>query len=70
MHGVQFFFDEKCLTTFTTLKDKLTSTPIVIASDWELSFQLMCDASDYVVEVVLAQQKNKFFMPYTKLEKL
>ena len=36
MHGVPFFFDEKCVTTFTTLKDKLISTPIVIAPDWEL----------------------------------
>ena len=33
MHGVPFFFDEKCMTTFTTLKDKLTSKPIVIAPD-------------------------------------
>ena len=33
MHGVPFFFDEKGMTTFTTLKDKLTSTPIVIALD-------------------------------------
>ena len=55
MHGVPFFFDEKCMTTFTTLKDKLTSTPIVIVPDWELPFELMCDASDYAVEVVLGQ---------------
>ena len=33
MHGVPFFFDEKCMTAFITLKDKLTSTPIVIALD-------------------------------------
>ena len=49
MHGVPFFFDEKYITAFTTLKDKLTSTPIVIAPDWELPFELMCEASDYVV---------------------
>ena len=53
MHGVQFFFDENWMITFTTLKDKLTSTPIVIARKWELPFKLMCDASDYAVGVVL-----------------
>ena len=41
------------MTAFITLKDKLISTPIVIATFWELPFELMCDASDYVVGVVL-----------------
>ena len=49
------------MTTFTTLKDKLTLAPIVIASDWELPFELMCDESDYAVGAVLGQQKNKVF---------
>ena len=53
MHGVPFCFDEKCMTAFTILKEKLTSTPIVIAPDWELPFELMCDASDCTVEDVL-----------------
>ena len=61
IHGVPFFFDEKCMTTFMTLKDKLTSMPIVIALDWELPFELMCDASNYVVGAVLGQRKNKVF---------
>ena len=61
MHGFPFFFDEKCMTTFMTLKDKLTSMPIVIALDWELPFELMCDASNYVVGAVLGQRKNKVF---------
>ena len=49
------------MTTFTMLKDKLTSTLIVIAPNWELPFELMCDASDYAVGVVLGQRKNKVF---------
>ena len=53
MHRVPFFFDENCMTAFTTLKDKRTSTPIVIALDWELPFELMCDASDYEDGAVL-----------------
>ena len=41
------------MIAFTILKEKLTSTSIVIASDWELPFQLMCDASDYAVGGIL-----------------
>lgn len=36
--------------------------------DWSLQFELMCDASDYTMGVVLGQRKNKFFIPYTMLE--
>ena len=54
MHAVIFCFDEMYIT-FTTLNDKLKSTPIFIAQDWELPFELMCDASDYAVGDVLVQ---------------
>ena len=37
------------------------TAPIIIAPDWDLPFELMCDTSDYVVGVVLGQRKNKFF---------
>ena len=33
MHKVPFCIDEKFMTTFTTLKEKLISTPIIIAPD-------------------------------------
>ena len=49
------------MTTFTMLKHKLTSTPIIIASDWKLPFELMCDASDYSMGAILGQRKNKVF---------
>ena len=35
----------------------------MVAPDWELPFELMCDASDYVLRVVLGQRKNKQFQP-------
>ena len=57
---VPFFFDEKCIA-FTTLNDKLTSTPIFITLDWEVPFELMCDVSDYIVGAILDQWKNKLF---------
>ena len=49
MQGVPFVFDEDCNQRFLTLKEKLISTPIVVTPDWELPFELMCDASDYMI---------------------
>ncbi|CAN6556004.1 unnamed protein product [Malus baccata var. baccata] len=37
----------------------LTTTPIIAAPNWSLSFELMCDASDYAVGAVLGQRKDK-----------
>ena len=61
MQGMPFDFDDACMKAFATLKEKLISTPIIFALDWELPFELMCDASDYVVGSVLGQRKNKIF---------
>ena len=44
---------------FELLKNKLTSAPIVVALDWNLPFELMCDASDFSVGAVLGQRKDK-----------
>ena len=52
-------FTDKCLTAFHTLKKALISAPIIQPPDWSLSFEIMCDASDYVVGVVLGQTKDK-----------
>jgi len=43
----------------TTLKEALTSAPILHPSVWGESFELMCDASNYVVGVVLGQRVDK-----------
>ena len=50
-----------CLEAFDTLKQKLISACIITAPNWTLDFDIMCDASDYAVGVVLGQRKNKFF---------
>ncbi|RVW74368.1 hypothetical protein CK203_056837 [Vitis vinifera] len=39
----------ECLNAFETLKSKLISSPVIVAPDWELSFTLMCDASDFAI---------------------
>ena len=37
------------------------STPIVVALDWDLPFELMCDASDYAIGAVLGQKRERTF---------
>jgi len=56
-----FNFDSECRNAFSLIKTKLVTAPIIIAPNWELTFELMCDASDYVIGAVLGQRKNKFF---------
>ena len=61
VQGIPFEFDSQCLQAFTVLKDKLISAPIVVAPDWSFPFELMCDASDYAIGVVLGQKREKIF---------
>ncbi|GKF24784.1 reverse transcriptase domain-containing protein, partial [Tanacetum coccineum] len=50
-----FIFLTECREAFETLKKKLTEALILVAPDWDLPFEIMCDASDFVVGVVLRQ---------------
>ena len=56
---VPFEFIDECLNAFHTLKKALISAPIIQSPDWSLPFEIMCDASDYAVGVVLGQIKDK-----------
>ncbi|GKA73077.1 reverse transcriptase domain-containing protein [Tanacetum coccineum] len=58
-----FVFSKECIEAFNILKKKLTEAPILVAPDWDLPFEIMCDASDYVVGAVLGQRKTKHFQP-------
>nr|GEW03489.1 reverse transcriptase domain-containing protein [Tanacetum cinerariifolium] len=44
-----FKFSKECIESFNTLKKKFTEAPILVALDWDLPFEIMCDASDYAV---------------------
>nr|XP_009763529.1 PREDICTED: uncharacterized protein LOC104215424 [Nicotiana sylvestris] len=59
--NVPFKFDDACLKAFEELKGRLVTAPIIIASDWEQPFELMCDASDIAIGAVLGQRRNKIF---------
>nr|GEV02263.1 reverse transcriptase domain-containing protein [Tanacetum cinerariifolium] len=67
-----FVFSKDCIDAVETLKKKLTEAPILVVPDWNLPFELMCDASDFATGAVLgqrnfivkgmsSQQKKKFF---------
>nr|GEY04138.1 DNA-directed DNA polymerase [Tanacetum cinerariifolium] len=58
-----FVFSKECIDAFNTLKKKLTEAPILVVPDWNLPFELMCDASDYANGAVLGQRKSKHFQP-------
>jgi hypothetical protein len=47
------------LNAFHTLRKALISAPIIQPPDWALPFEIMCDASDYAVGVVLGQTKDR-----------
>nr|GEU47329.1 reverse transcriptase domain-containing protein [Tanacetum cinerariifolium] len=58
-----FIFSKECVEAFQTLKRKLTEAPILIALDWDMPFELMCDTSDFAIGAVLGQRQDKHFKP-------
>ncbi|GJT89607.1 reverse transcriptase domain-containing protein [Tanacetum coccineum] len=48
---------------FNILKEKLTIAPIIISPDWNVPFELMCDASDFAVGAVLGKRIDGKFKP-------
>nr|GEV49392.1 reverse transcriptase domain-containing protein [Tanacetum cinerariifolium] len=58
-----FVFSKDCIYDFETLKKKLIEALILVIPDWNLPFELMCDASDFAIGAVLGQRKMKHFQP-------
>ncbi|GKB14582.1 reverse transcriptase domain-containing protein [Tanacetum coccineum] len=58
-----FVFSKDCIDAFQTLKKKLTEAPILVVPDWNLPFELMCDADDFAIGAVLGQRRSKHFQP-------
>jgi len=54
-----FEWTEHCEEAFVKLKNLLTFAPVIQPPDWSLPFEIICDASDYVVGAVLGQRKDK-----------
>ncbi|RDX63073.1 Retrovirus-related Pol polyprotein, partial [Mucuna pruriens] len=69
---VEFKFDQPCIEAFQELNNLLTSAPILQAPNWELSFELMCDASNSALGAVLGQSAGvdkPVHLNYTTTEK-
>nr|GEU48138.1 reverse transcriptase domain-containing protein [Tanacetum cinerariifolium] len=61
--GIRSFLGhvDDCIQAFRTLKENLTEAPILIAPNWDQPFELMCNASNIAVGVVLGQRIEKHF---------
>nr|GEW98681.1 reverse transcriptase domain-containing protein [Tanacetum cinerariifolium] len=57
------FVFKDCIDAFETLKKKLTEALTLVVPDWNLLFELMCEASDFAIGVVSGQRKTKHFQP-------
>ncbi|GJR78119.1 reverse transcriptase domain-containing protein [Tanacetum coccineum] len=58
-----FEFNDECQKAFELLKEKLTCAPVIVSPNWNLPFELICDASDLAIRVVLGQKDGKSFHP-------
>ncbi|GJY03511.1 reverse transcriptase domain-containing protein [Tanacetum coccineum] len=58
-----FEFNDECDKAFNSLKEKLTCTPVIMSLNWNILFELMCDASEFAVGAVLGQKDGKHFHP-------
>ena len=56
---VTFEWSQACAGAFDKLKTMLVSPPIMRSPNWELPFEIMCDASDYAIGAVLWQRETK-----------
>ena len=56
---VPFTWSQACDTAFAKLKNMLVSPPIMRSPNWNLPFEIMCDASDYAIGAVLGQREDK-----------
>nr|GEU71367.1 reverse transcriptase domain-containing protein [Tanacetum cinerariifolium] len=68
MYMLAIFHDmvEKTMEVFMddfSVFEKLTKAPILIAPNWDLPFELMCDASDFAIGAVLGKRHEKHFRP-------
>ena len=57
----KFDFDESCISAFEDIKSRLVLAPIMLTPDWSNEFEIMCNACDYAMRVVLGQRNEKIF---------
>ncbi|GJV09306.1 reverse transcriptase domain-containing protein [Tanacetum coccineum] len=58
MKDTKFVISNECIESFDILRSKLTTTSVIIAPNWNLDFELMCDASDYAEFTIEIKDKK------------
>ncbi|XP_059302297.1 uncharacterized protein LOC132054274 [Lycium ferocissimum] len=53
------YLEHLCQKAFYELKERLTTALVIVTPDWSLPFELMCDASGFVIGAMLGQRHNK-----------
>ena len=56
---VTFEWSQACEAAFDKLKTMLVSPPIMQSPNCDIPFEIMCDAGDYAIGVVLGQREDK-----------
>ncbi|GKC58801.1 reverse transcriptase domain-containing protein [Tanacetum coccineum] len=61
-----FIFLKECIEAFKTLKKKLTEAAILVSPDWDLPFEIICDASHFAVgaENLVADHLSRLENPH------
>ena len=54
----KFSWERDCQKSFEELRSHLTTAPIVRAPNWQLPFEVMCDASDLAIGATLGQREG------------
>ncbi|RVW12575.1 Retrovirus-related Pol polyprotein from transposon 17.6 [Vitis vinifera] len=54
----KFVWDDRCNRSFEEYKLLLTTVSIVRTPNWQLPFEVMCDASDFAIGAILGQRED------------
>ncbi|RVW81158.1 Retrovirus-related Pol polyprotein from transposon 17.6 [Vitis vinifera] len=54
----KFVWDDRCQWSLEELKLLMTTAPIVRVPNWQLPFEVMCNASDFAIGAVLGQRED------------
>nr|GEU90507.1 retrovirus-related Pol polyprotein from transposon 17.6 [Tanacetum cinerariifolium] len=53
-----FEFDDECQKSIRIIEGETHMCPVIVSPNWNLPFELICDASDFAVGAVLGQKEN------------